>query len=320
MNIGFMIQWPKGSLGKKYGNVIGDELLGESLSLAIKNIYPECKADLYAPNFLPKDKLDVMIYLNVITPVESYANSHVIYLQNGGLSEDAENLLNKLWKNNYDGYIFFSRKLLEIHQSLGGHGIFLPFGVDLNCFKPKELDLQYEHEVAYIGNDIKGEYVTMTYLYPALNFDFGLYGNWELPKARFWKNFGMLAPYKKAFQKISKGKIPQNDVPTLYSSAKINLNCTLKDCVDWDVITLRTYEVLACRGFLISDIVPVAKELMNDCMIFTNGNDELKEQIAYYLSNSKERNRIANNGYEYVIKNASIEARAKELVDYIKVI
>lgn len=318
MNIGFMIQWPKGSLDKRNGNVIGDELLGESLSSAIKNIYPECKAELYAPNFLPQGKLDVMIYLNDIAPVGSYANSHVLYLQNGGLGEEAENLLKRLVANNYDGYIFFSRKLLEIHQNFGGHGIFLPFGVDLNCFKPMEVDLKYEHEVAYIGNDIKGKDVTMTYLYPALDFDFGLYGNWQIPKTRFWRSFGKLAPYKKPFQKISKGKIPQSDVPALYSSAKINLNCTLKDCVDWDVITLRTYEVLACRGFLISDTVPVAKELMDDCMVFTSGNDELKEQITYYLSKPKERKRIADNGYEYVIKNASIEARAKELVDYIK--
>jgi spore maturation protein CgeB len=318
MNIGFMIKWPKGSLDKKNGNVIGDELLGESLSSAIKKIYPECKAELYAPNFLPKAKLDVMIYLNNIAPVNSYANSHVLYMQNGGLGEDVDNLLNRFVANNYDGYIFFSRKLLQIHKKFGGHGIFLPFGVDLNSFKPVEVDLKYEHEVAYIGNDIKGENVTMTYLYPALSFDFGLYGNWQLPKTRFWRNFGKLALYKRPFQKISKGKIPQSDVPTLYSSAKINLNCTLKDCVDWDVITLRTYEVLACRGFLISDIVPVAKELMNDCMVFTKGNDDLKEQIAYYLSNPKERERIANNGYEYVTKNASIEARAKELVDYIK--
>jgi spore maturation protein CgeB len=319
MNLGFMIKWPKGSLNSKRGNVIGDELLGESLCTAIKRTLPGCNAQLYAPNYLPSDKLDVMIYLNAIIPIESYAKIHVLYLQNGGFGEAGVALLDRLKDYGYDGYVFFSRKLLELHKDAGGKGLFLPFGVDTTLFRPCQPRQIYSHDVAYVGNDIKGETATNKYLYPAVNFDFGLYGNWELPKPRlrFWNRWKKVAPYKKTFEKLSRGKIPQADVPVLYSSAKINLNCTLQDCIDWDVITLRTYEVLACRGFLISDIVPVAKETMQDCMVFTDGGEVLKEQIAYYLTHDKERQKIAQNGYEYVIQHASVEARAKELVNYL---
>ena len=113
------------------------------------------------------------------------------------------------------------------------------------------------------------------------------------------------------------GKIPQDNVPILYSSAKINLNNTIKSCIEWDVITLRTYEVLACKGFLISDTVPAAKRTMQDCLVFTEGEEDLTEKIKYYLAHSKKREEIAQNGYDYVVKNCSIDARSVELMNHI---
>ena len=320
MNIGLMIKWPKGSLNTKQGNVIGDELLGESLCATINRILPNCKAELYAPNNLPKSKLDVMVYLNDIEPIAAHAKNHVVYLQNGGYGEGAVSLLERLTDYGYDGYVFFSNKLLALHQDKGGIGLFLPFGVDTTFFQPKPAQLDYGHEVAYVGNDIKGEIASNKYLYPAVNFEFGLYGNWARPKSRFrfWNKWKSISPYQKAFEKLSRGKIPQADMPILYSSAKINLNCTLQDCIDWDVITLRTYEVLACGGFLITDVVPVAKETMEGCMVFTEGGEALRDQIAYYLAHDDERKAIADNGYSYVLKHASVEARASELVDYLE--
>jgi spore maturation protein CgeB len=321
MNIGFMMKWPKGSLTRQYGNVIGDELLGESLAAAINNTLPGCRAELYAPNHLPKGRLDVMVYLNDNHPDEDFSKSHVLYLQNGGYGEHAKKLLTRLYKNNYDGYVFFSNKLLELHQQNSLSGIFLPFGVDLDFFKPAILAAEFSHDVAYVGNNIKGLIPTQKYISPALNFNFGLYGNWVMSQHRFkfWKNWDPRgrSMYRK-LSNISLGRISQEAMPSLYSSSKINLNCTLQDCIDWDVITLRTYEVLACKGFLISDIVPVAKKTLDGCVVFTEGGEHLASQISYYLGHAREREEIAQNGYEYVLKNASITARAKELFAYLE--
>jgi len=319
LSLGLMIKWPKGSLNSKTGNVIGDELLAESLCAAINKHLTEWHAELYASNHLPKSKLEAMIYLNDIRPKDSYAKYHILYLQNGGYGEGAQNLLDRLRGYGYDGYIFFSKKLLDLHIGKNGKGLFLPFGVDMELFRPMQPQFKYQHEVAYVGNDIKGESASSRYLLPAANFEFGLYGNWDA-KSRFkiWKNWKKPPLYKEKFKNISRGKIPQSDVPTLYSSAKINLNCTLQDCIDWDVITLRTYEVLACKGFLISDLVPIAEQTMKDCLVFTEGDEFLHEQIAYYLGHENERREIAENGYEYVVKNGSVGARAKEMVYYLE--
>lgn len=316
MKIGFYIKWNKHSLHSK-ANVIGDELFGESLCRALNKLPDVSNAQLYAPNCMPDNLLDVMIYLNDIEPNNKLAKKHILYFQNS-YGDKMEEMLTKFQKSNYDGYMFFSKQLLEMHQASGYKGIFLPFGVDLDIFYPREKEDAYIFDVAYVGNDIKGVDRTMRYLYPAVKYNFGLFGNWKIPRARFrfWKNWRKYPPYKKEFEKLSKGKIPQEKIPVLYSNAKINLNSTTQACVDWDVVTLRTYEILACKGFLISDRVPAAEKELDGCVIFTDGENDLVEKIDYYLKNKEERENIAQKGYKYVVKHVSIDSRAKELYEY----
>ncbi|MEF3279766.1 MAG: glycosyltransferase [Elusimicrobiota bacterium] len=317
MNIGFYIKWPK-DLGYLKGNVIGDELYANSLIKSISKKFPDIKVDLYAPNYLPSKRLDVLIYLNDTLPIEKLAKRHVLYMQNA-YAEGSDNALIRFEKIGYDGYAFISKKICDMHINKGYKGIYLPFGVDTEFFYPRPVRKEFEFEVCYVGNDIKGEYRTRKYIMPALNFNFGLFGNWKPSKYRFrfWRNFKKVPEYKKILSQVSRGKIPQEDLPFLYSSTKININCTTQDCVDWDVITLRTYEVIACKGFLITDKTETAMKLMGDCMVFTDGDDDMVEKIKYYLNNEKERKEIAERGYAYVIKNNTIDVISERLVNYI---
>jgi spore maturation protein CgeB len=317
MKIGLYMKWPKGSLNWS-GNVIGDELYGEAMCKSLRSLKNIHSAVLYAPNYMPTEKLDLMIYLNDTEPMETLANKHFLYFQNA-YNEGSDLILKRMQAIGYDGYAFISNQLLMMHRESGYEGIFLPFGVDISVFNPKQPDSRYQYEVSYVGNDIKGEERTTRYIYPARHYNFGLFGNWKFTHQvyKFWKTRSKL-PYQKLFHQITKGKIPQEDVPILYSSTKINLNCTAQDCVDWDVITLRTFEVLACKGFLISDKVPIAEKLLTDGVVFTDGGPDLISKIDYYLAKPKEREAIAQHGYEYVHANATIAARMKELANYIE--
>ena len=327
MKIGFYINWKKNSLSSS-GNVLGDELFGESMCRSLTKIQGVHSAKLYASNYLPQEKLDYMIYLNDTQPNENWAYKHVLYMQNA-YGEGSETAIKKFQKIGYDRYAFISKKILDIHVSDGFTGIFLPFGVDTGFFYPRPFDRRFDYEVSYIGNDIKGLDRTSRYLLPAADFHFGLYGNWRIRKAKksFWKIlFGgslsrrqpEIPEYKKLFSRLSKGKIPQEEVPVLYSSSKINLNCTAQDCVDWDVITLRTFEVLACKGFLITDKTAIAETILKDGAVFTEGGEDLSDKIRYYIDHEKERDEIAGAGYEYVVKNASIDSRMRELFEYLQ--
>lgn len=323
MKIGFFLKWPRGLSGKTGCNVIGDELFAEAMCRELCRIESVDSAAVYAPNQLPPERLDVMVYLNDTPPRREWAEKHVLYMQNA-YGEGSDVMLERFHAAGYDGYAFISNKLLTIHTSKGFKGIFLPFGVDNSFFSPRAFVQDYAFDVAYVGNDIKGTERTTRYLLPACEFRFGLFGNWQDPgpslrqKLMFWKLREEIPAYKYEFFRLSQGKIPQDDVPALYSSAAINLNCTHQDCVDWDVITLRTFEVLACRGFLITDRVPVAEKTMQGCMVFTDGGKDLSDKIRYYLEHAQEREKIAKNGYEYTIRHATLAMRMKELVAYLE--
>jgi spore maturation protein CgeB len=316
--IGFYLAWDIGSLTALGGNVLGDELYSQSLARALGGLDASLQVQVYAPNHQPTEKLDVMIYMNDTVPQPAWADTSVLYLQNA-YGEGADKKLEALRANGYDGYAFISNRLLEMHKASGYSGIFLPFGVDVNVFHPQQVDPALAFETAYVGNDIKGTVRSEAYLEPAAEFRFGLFGNWKVPRARFkvWKNWG-LPGYKLRFEKLGRGKIPQEKVPTLYSSSKININCTAQDCVDWDVITLRTLEVLACNGFLISDRVPLAERLLGNYIVFTDGHDDLRKKIAHYLHDDAARVQMAVAGGKYVREHFSIEATARNLLNYLK--
>ena len=260
--------------------------------------------------------------MNDSPPNEKFSKYHYLYLQNG-YEDNIDQIISRILALEYDGYIFFSEMMKKVFDEKAHNlkkSLFLPFCVDIDFFYPREKDNRFNFECAFIGNDIKGSESTMRYLFPAAEFNFGLFGNWKVERHKYkiWKNLKKLPPYKKVFESISRGKIPQDCVPVLYSSAQINLNNTIKSCIDWDVITLRTYEVLACKGFLISDSVPIAEKTLKDCLVFTEGGKDLTGKIKYYLAHSKKRQEIAQNGYDCVLKNCSIDARVGELINHIQ--
>ncbi|MBA7715954.1 hypothetical protein ES703_125013 [subsurface metagenome] len=276
--------------------------------------------ELYALNYKPKKKIDVMIYLNGTKPHAKWADKHVLYMQNF-YPKSSDKMLRFFQKIDYDGYVFISKKILDIHEKKGYKGIFLPFGIDTDFFCPRKKDTRFEFEVAHVGNDTKGKYRTNKYLLPAKDFKFGLFGCWKISKKQWLKRIlGLwrLPYYKKVFINICKRRISQAKVPVLYSSSKIILNCSNQGYADWDAITLRTFEVLACRGFLISDKVPSAEKILRDCVVFSEGGEDLKSKIRYYLENEKERVKIAEKGYNYVIKHASIKSRMEKLYKYLR--
>ena len=317
-SIGFYLKWNLGSLEAARGNVLGDELYAMSLIKALRGIAPHLDVGLYAPTRLPQKKMDVMVHMNDEAPNSAWAGKHVLYLQNA-YGEGSDRKLAALRDHGYDGYAFISNRLFEMHLADGYSGIFLPFGVDVETFCPRPVDPALAFEVAYVGSDIKGVARTEAYLEPAADYNFGLFGNWTIARARLrrWKNWG-LPRYKYRFEKLGRGKIPQEQVPVLYSSAKINLNCTAQDCVDWDVITLRTLEVLACNGFLISDRVPAAERLLGDYVVFTDGHADLRRKIDQYLRDDPARRARAEAGGNFVREKFSIQSTAQNLLKYVK--
>jgi spore maturation protein CgeB len=319
MKIGFYIKFPKFSL-ERPGNVLGEEIFANSLCRGLRKLKGIASAELYAPNHLPQEKLDVMIYMDTYPPA-TFAEKNFLYWQYSYDDNfDLAGLFKKYYSYNFDGYLFFSDYLLDMHKNAGiNDGICLPFGVDCESFIPQIPENEYCHDVAYLGSYIKGKERTDKYLRPCTNFNFGLYGNWNPAyyRFRYWRNWPWLLPSRKRYMRLSHGKLAQEKVAVLYSSAKININFSIASANKWNVISFRTYEILACKGFLITDSNSKVKAELKGKVIFSTGGDDLRDKIKYYLEHETERLAIAQAGYEYALDNGSIFNRAEKLFRYI---
>jgi spore maturation protein CgeB len=81
----------------------------------------------------------------------------------------------------------------------------------------------------------------------------------------------------------------------------------------------RTFEVPACGGFLLTGHADNLQDYYIDgkeIVIFKDKNDMI-EKCKYYLSHEKERQAIANAGYERTIKQHSYEKRFKEIFEFL---
>lgn len=314
MRIGFKLfdkkVWELGSLKPGQGrNFIGDEYMGMFLRRGLLKL-PEIKyCELF--NKYPDDKLDVIVYLNKEKPDRKKAKKHVIYLQHA-YHEGSDRALKELLSYNFDGYMFAAKKLLDYHRSLGCEGIYMPFATDPDFFKPSLPQDKYKFEVAYVGNNIKGPERTIKYIYPARRFKFGLFGNWKFRTFKGW-------PWYRMFSRPpSMGQIEMDDLPSLYSSAKIVLNCTSQEHADWDTVIGRIYDVMACNGFLISDEIPTAREKFGDIIEFSKGGKDLTDKIEYYLKHEDERLERAEKGRDMILKSETYALRVKDMVSFFK--
>lgn len=311
MKIGFKFHYLLGSL--KIGqnrNVLGEEITTLGLRKELLK-FPEveyCELFDSAPPF----KLDVMVYLHQDEPQKNYAYKSILYFQNP-YPEDNVEMLKIFQMRNYDGYMFLSKKLLELHKSQGYDGIYLPPAADYEYMRPMPLSEKYKFDVAYVGNNLKGRERTRRYIYPATKFNFGLFGLWEwriLPRVIF--------RHKRILQRISKGQISYEDLPILYNSTKIILNCTLQEHVYWQVITGRVYDVLACNAFLISDAILPEDCNFKDIVIVSSGSKDLERKIKYYLEHEDERIRIASQGRNLILQSHTWKHRAEDMLRYFK--
>ncbi len=100
----------------------------------------------------------------------------------------------------------------------------------------------------------------------------------------------------------------------VFAASKINLNVTLQ-CIRTG-LPLRIFDIVGCRGFLITnwrEELPECFTPMEEVVAYQELG-ELKELAAFYLSHEEERRRIAENGYQRLIKEHTVRARLEKIL------
>lgn len=101
--------------------------------------------------------------------------------------------------------------------------------------------------------------------------------------------------------------------------SKIVINCQPDE---WEQ-DYRIWETLASGTLLFSDkiLTPIKNPLIDKvhCVFYDKTNlDEMFKLVEYYLSHDEERERIATQGKEYVLKYHTYKARINEVLEYLK--
>jgi spore maturation protein CgeB len=276
-------------------NVQGDELVAR---LWAKNLSDDTRVTFVDLNGKRKD-YDLSISFTPL--VESTSGYKVLYMQNvfpkpywQGTVETFQQV-----KNRYNQYIFPSDGLKNACNE--NSSLVLQFATDFNLFNKKEYNLKLDYNICFVGNKIRDDKTNERYLYCLKDKGLAIFGNpsgWNLP--------------------YCKGKISLNDEAVLYSSSKICVNAHLDEHLQYGSYNFRIFNALACGGFVISDRSEHLEKEFKDCIVFTDGYEDLKNKVDYYLDNQQETVKFRENGFSLVKEKHTFKHRMNSLLDWLE--
>lgn len=114
-----------------------------------------------------------------------------------------------------------------------------------------------------------------------------------------------------------RGKVSyEEEAPKVYHLSRINLNVTLRAIESG--VPQRVYDIMAVGGFVMTNYQPEVESLFEvgkEIVVF-HDEEEMMEQIEYYLNHEEERLRIAMNGYQKVQERYRYDDAVKQILEY----
>ncbi len=221
----------------------------------------------------------------------------------------------------YDAVFTGGSEAYEILEKEGRSNLhWLPFGCDEKLHAPVQLTKaekeEYCFDLSFVGSGWKSIYPFRRTLLESLateGYNIGVFGPG-------WEDIPESSPL---FPCIKGGQTTPEEWRKIYAGSKIVFQSHYYDPsgkVPCYQVSPRVYEALVCGAFLLVD---PQKDLLK---LFTSGkelvtyNDEkdLKEKVAYYLEHPKEREKIAETGYQSALKQHTYTNRISEMLDKMK--
>lgn len=106
-------------------------------------------------------------------------------------------------------------------------------------------------------------------------------------------------------------------MPQVFNKSKINLNITLRSIVSG--IPLRALDIMGCAGFLLTNYQPELVEYFEPGrdFVYYDSPADLIQKADYYLSHDKEREAIAQSGFQQVQRLFSYEKQLSKILQFI---
>lgn len=283
------------SISNNGANVQGDELVAR---LWAKYLLKRPEVSCVTLN--DTDRCDINISFSpLIDNSIKRANLNILYLQNVFPKPAWPGTIEMFHqhKHRYDAFIFPSEGL---KQACEHSGLVCQFAVDHDIFYPDTYDPKLDFNTCFVGNNIRNPQVTQSYILSAEKYGLAIFGN---PKS--WNNNNCY------------GKISIEDERKLYSSSKICLNAHLEEHLLYGSFNFRIFNILACKGFILSDKSAYLENEFKDCVVFVDSQEDLCNKIEYYLNNPQLTTSYRKNGYDLIIKKHTFAHRINDLITWI---
>ena len=289
--------------------VWGDEVMAVGLADALSSL-PEAEfAEVYSPVTI-HDNLDIVINFYPFPDVRQVAGPAQFWWYQASISPWVRNHpdFTKLLTL-YRGFFVASPNLATELIELGvpqDKIMFLPMSANSRFYRPVAPQAKYAHNLVFCGNNHPGRTreTIERYLLPIRELGLVIYGNgWDdIPELK----------------DCSQGPMHPKEVPALYSSARIILSTHPQWHRLMDVPTSRLWEAAACSAFIISDKLPTARQLFGDTIVWTDGWDDLREKVRYYLEHEEERKQVAQEAYQLVLSQYTFDHWANKIMGFVQ--
>lgn len=173
---------------------------------------------------------------------------------------------------------------------------------DPEVFKPYSEE-KFEYELLFVGNSRKVFRRAIKDIIPT-KYNLAVYGtNWNIFIDKFY---------------IKGENIPNDELYKHYSNAKITLNDHWDDMKEKGFISNRIFDVLASKGFVITDNVKDLEKYFGNSVIVYKGKSDLNEKLELYINNEHLRQLKIDEAYNIVINNHTFKNRIQIIYNNIK--
>lgn len=212
----------------------------------------------------------------------------------------------------WDHFFIFETYSLKRLKRIGvKKAYYLPNATDSDYFYKihkvnKEDKIYYGSDLSFIGTPCRQRGAMIKALRNYNNIKL-----WAVPGMP-WKD-----EYFKKYQ--IKNDLKFNEIRKIHNYTKINLNNHF--FVNTTGANLRTFDIPACGGFLLTDrMSDITDNLYKEGqeVIVYDSLDDLRKKVDYYLKNEKERKEIAENARQTTLKKHLYEHRVKELLEVVR--
>ncbi len=114
---------------------------------------------------------------------------------------------------------------------------------------------------------------------------------------------------KRKFPNCFVGKAYFGDMAKIYSQSKVIFNNSHRGDVN-----MRIFEAMAAGGLLLTNKIPALADVFSNIATF-DGQDNVISAMTYWLEHDKEREKLAKENYEDVIKNHTYKNRMKKIIE-----